>query len=40
MKKLLFLLAAAVGAVVAVRKSQAAQHDQALWAEVTDDVTS
>jgi hypothetical protein len=38
MKKLLLLAVAAVGAVLAIKKSQAGQHEQALWAEVTDSV--
>ena len=38
MKKLLLLVAAAAGAVVAVRKTREAKHEQALWAEVTDSV--
>ena len=39
MKKLLVLAAAAVGAVLAAKKSQEAKHEQALWAEATDSVT-
>jgi hypothetical protein len=38
MKKLVLLALAAVGAAVAVKKQQAVQHEQALWAEVTDAV--
>jgi hypothetical protein len=38
MKKLVLLAAAAVGAVVAVKKNQDAKHEQALWAEATDSV--
>ncbi len=38
MKKLLLLVAAAAGAVVAAKKAQDARHEQALWAEATDEV--
>jgi hypothetical protein len=38
MKKLLLLAAAAAGAIVAVRRTREARHEQALWAEVTDTV--
>jgi hypothetical protein len=38
MKKLLLLAVAAAGAVVAAKKTQSAQHEQALWAEATDNV--
>ncbi len=38
MKKLLILVLGAVGAVLALRKTKANQHEQALWAEVTDSV--
>jgi hypothetical protein len=38
MKKLILLALAAAGAAVAVKKQQEAQHEQALWAEVTDSV--
>ena len=39
MKKLLFVALAAVGAVIAGKKIQAGQQEQALWAEATDNVT-
>jgi hypothetical protein len=38
MKKLALVLAAAAAAVLATRKARAGQHEQALWAEATDDV--
>jgi chitinase len=38
MKKLILLALGAAGAVLALKKSQAGQHEQALWAEVTDSV--
>lgn len=38
MKKLVLLALAAAGAAIAVKKSQDAHHEQALWAEVTDSV--
>ena len=38
MKKILLLALGAVGAVLAVRKTQEAKQEQALWAEATDDV--
>ena len=38
MKKLLLLALAAAGAAFAAKKNQDAQHEQALWAEVTDSV--
>jgi hypothetical protein len=38
MKKLVLLAVAAAGAVVAAKKAQQAQHEQALWAEAVDDV--
>jgi len=38
MKKLLLIALGAVGAVVAAKKTQAAKHEQALWAEATDSV--
>ena len=38
MKKVLLLALAAVGAVVAKRKYDDAQAEQALWAEATDPV--
>ncbi len=40
MKKILFLLLAAAGAVYAKRKLDEGKHEQALWAEATDSVTS
>lgn len=39
MKKLVLLVLAAAGAVVAVKKNREAQHELALWSEVTDSVT-
>jgi hypothetical protein len=39
MKKLLLLVAAGAGAVLALKKNQEAQHELALWAEATDQVT-
>lgn len=39
MKKLLLIVLAAAGAVIANRKIKAGQHEQALWAEATDSVT-
>jgi hypothetical protein len=38
-KKLLFVVLAAVGAVIGARKLKAGQQEQALWAEATDNVT-
>ncbi|HET7734977.1 MAG TPA: DLW-39 family protein [Nocardioidaceae bacterium] len=38
MKKLLLLVVGAVGAVFALKKAKAGQHEAALWAEVTDSV--
>jgi hypothetical protein len=38
MKKLLLLALGTIGAVLAIKKTQAGQHEQALWAEVTDSV--
>ena len=38
MKKLLLLVAAGVGAALALKKNQEAQHELALWSEVTDRV--
>jgi len=38
MKKLVLLAVAAAGAVVAAKKAQQSQHEQALWAEAVDDV--
>ena len=41
MKKILLLLiAAAAGAVYAKRKMDEGKHEQALWAEATDSVSS
>jgi hypothetical protein len=37
-KKILLLVGAVVGAVFAIRKTQAGKHEAALWAEVTDSV--
>jgi len=37
-KKLAFVALGAIGAVLAARKMHEAQHDQAVWAEVTDPV--
>ena len=39
MKKIVLVAAAAAAAVVAARRAKASQHEQALWAEATDDVT-
>ena len=38
MKKVLLVLAAAVGAVVAKKKIDQGRAEQALWAEATDSV--
>ena len=38
MKKILFVLLAAAGAVFAKKKIDEGQHEQALWAEATDNV--
>jgi hypothetical protein len=38
MKKLILLALGVVGAVVAIKKTRAGQHEAALWAEVTDSV--
>ncbi|MGH3413427.1 MAG: DLW-39 family protein [Marmoricola sp.] len=38
MKKLLFLLLAVAGAVVARKKLEEGQHEQALWQQATDRV--
>jgi hypothetical protein len=38
MKKLLLLVVAGAGAVLALKKNQEAQHELALWSEVTDQV--
>jgi hypothetical protein len=40
MKKLLFVLLAAAGVVFAKRKLDEGKHEQALWAEATDNVGS
>jgi hypothetical protein len=39
MKKLVFLALAAAAAAFASKKVKASQHEQALWAEATDNVT-
>jgi hypothetical protein len=39
MKKILMVLAAAAGAAYAKRKMDQGRHEQALWAEATDNVT-
>ena len=38
MNKVALVALGAVAAVVAARKAKEAQHDQAVWAEVTDPV--
>ncbi|WP_242679986.1 DLW-39 family protein [Nocardioides sp. IC4_145] len=38
MKKIVLLALAAVGAVIAKKKYDEGQHEQALWAEATDSV--
>jgi hypothetical protein len=38
MKKILFVLLAAAGVVFAKRKLDEGKHEQALWAEATDNV--
>ena len=38
MKKIVLVAAAAAAALLASRKAQAGQREQALWAEATDDV--
>ena len=38
MKKLILLVATGVGAALALKKNQEAQHELALWSEVTDRV--
>jgi len=38
MKKLLLVLLAAVGAAIAKKKMEEGKHEQALWAEATDNV--
>ena len=40
MKKILLLLLAAGGVVYAKRKMDEGKHEQALWAEATDNVSS
>jgi hypothetical protein len=39
-KKILFVLLAAAGAVYAKRKLDEGKHEQALWAEATDSVST
>ena len=39
MKKILLVLLAAAGAVFAKKKIDEGRHEQALWAEATDNVT-
>jgi hypothetical protein len=39
MKKIVLVALAAAAAVLARRKAQAGQREQALWAEATDHVT-
>jgi hypothetical protein len=38
MKKLVLVLLAAAGAVIAKKKIDEGKHEQALWAEATDNV--
>ena len=38
MKKILLVLLAAVGVAVAKKKIEESKHEQALWAEATDNV--
>ena len=38
MKKILLVLAAALGAAFAKKKLDESKHEQALWAEATDNV--
>jgi hypothetical protein len=38
MKKILLIALAAIGALIAKRKLNEGQHEQALWAEATDKV--
>jgi len=38
MKKILFVLLAAAAAVVVKKKMDEGKHEQALWAEATDNV--
>jgi hypothetical protein len=40
MKKILFVLLAVAGALYAKRKLDEGKHEQALWAEATDNVAS
>ncbi len=40
MKKILFVLLAAAGIAYAKRKLDEGKHEQALWAEATDNVSS
>jgi hypothetical protein len=40
MKKILFVLLAAAGVVFAKRKLDEGKHEQALWAEATDNVST
>ena len=40
MKKILFVLLAAAGVAYAKKKMDEGKHEQALWAEATDNVTS
>jgi hypothetical protein len=39
-KKILFVLLAAAGVAYAKKKLDEGKHEQALWAEATDSVTS
>ena len=39
MKKILFILLAAAGVAYAKKKMDEGRHEQALWAEATDNVT-
>lgn len=38
MKKVVLIVLGIIGAAFAAKKAQTAQHEQALWAEVTDSV--
>ncbi len=40
MKKILFVLLAAAGVAYAKKKLDEGKHEQALWAEATDSVSS
>lgn len=40
MKRILVIVAAAVGALTLFKKSQDEQAERALWAEATDDVNT